>query len=594
MIKLRLLIPARNLLTFLCLVTLMPFTSLVSPATAQAADFADSAFQSLWQRTDAPVAAGLAQRAFLWGAAPFATKQERYDESPKHVRTVQYFDKGRMELSYPNVNPTSPYYVTSGLLVRDLVSGLVQVGENKVQVFDPAELAVVGDPLQVNKNAPLYADFLSDLAYPAGQDHTGWVISTTIQAGRKLSHLATKDLMPDIKYAYYESHTNHNIAAPFWNYFNTKGLVLDNTGKAIADKQLFEWQFLMGYPISEPYWTHVQVGGKTTLVLVQLFERRVLSYTPSNAPQFQIEMGNVGQHYYNWRYGPPPVLEQNTSVPPSVNGTITPTYGDLNTIFSFSANGFEPNELLHFSLKLPNNFTLSATNPLKADSKGQISGSFQGADVSSILDANGAIYGTVAPGLSTWEGLYTFSFTGQSSNNVSTIYFKLLKLAPRTPATPYTNDQSVPASINAQVEPKAGPPGTSFTAIFNPFSEKDLGFDRVSIWVTTPQGKAVEAALDGAQISDDTPFGVVLALGSPPSPGIWAVTIQDKKNPQRQAIAYLRVTDAPPEATIGSAFSIIRTPTTANGLLFTTPMQRMLQSLVQKNADSTHQHQEEN
>jgi hypothetical protein len=500
---------------------------------------------------------------------------------------VQYFDKGRMELSYPNINPTSPYYVTSGLLVRDLVTGLVQIGENKVQIFDPAQLAVVGDPLQVNKNAPLYADFVNDLIGPTGQDRTGWVISTTIQYGRKLSHLAAKDLMPDIKYAYYESHTNHNIAAPFWSYFNTKGLVLDTTGKALQGKQLFDWQFLMGYPISEPYWTHVQVAGKTTLVLVQLFERRVLSYTPSNDPQFQVEMGNVGQHYYNWRYGPPPVIEQDVSVPASINGTITPTYGDISTVFSFSANGFQSGEAVDFSVSFPNHGLESFLSPLKADAKGQITDSFQGLDFYTIDPNSELRVPVVGPGgFSSNLGVYSLNFKGESSHSVSTIYFRLIKLAARTPTTPYANEQSVPASINAQVEPKAGPRGTIFTAIFNPFSEKDLGFERVSVWVTTPQGKVIEA--EGLQASDDTPFGVVLTLGSPPTPGIWAITMQDKKNSQRQSIAYLRVTDAPPEVTLGSAFSIIRTPY-ANGLLFTTPMQRILHSLAQKHTDTTQQ-----
>jgi WD40 repeat protein len=37
-------------------------------------------------------------------------------------------------------------------------------------------------------------------------------------------------------------------------------------------------------------------------VLVQLFERRVLTYTPANSAEFKVEMGNVGQHYFQWRY----------------------------------------------------------------------------------------------------------------------------------------------------------------------------------------------------------------------------------------------------------------------------------------------------
>ena len=38
-------------------------------------------------------------------------------------------------------------------------------------------------------------------------------------------------------------------------------------------------------------------------MLIQLFQRRALTYTPSNSAAFQVEMGNIGQHYYVWRYG---------------------------------------------------------------------------------------------------------------------------------------------------------------------------------------------------------------------------------------------------------------------------------------------------
>jgi hypothetical protein len=37
-------------------------------------------------------------------------------------------------------------------------------------------------------------------------------------------------------------------------------------------------------------------------VLVQAFERRIMTYTPSNGAGFQVEMGNVGKQYYSWRY----------------------------------------------------------------------------------------------------------------------------------------------------------------------------------------------------------------------------------------------------------------------------------------------------
>ena len=58
------------------------------------------------------------------------------------------------------------------------------------------------------------------------------------------------------------------------------------------------------------------IAGKEQPVLFQVFERRVLTYNPANPAAFRVEMGNVGQHYFRWRYahlgqawaaGPPPL-----------------------------------------------------------------------------------------------------------------------------------------------------------------------------------------------------------------------------------------------------------------------------------------------
>jgi hypothetical protein len=38
---------------------------------------------------------------------------------------------------------------------------------------------------------------------------------------------------------------------------------------------------------------------------MQCFERRCLTYTPDNPEGWQVEAGNVGRHYYYWRYGEP-------------------------------------------------------------------------------------------------------------------------------------------------------------------------------------------------------------------------------------------------------------------------------------------------
>ncbi len=57
-----------------------------------------------------------------------------------------------------------------------------------------------------------------------------------------------------------------------------------------------------GYPMTEAYWTRARVGGQERDVLAQCFERRCLTFTPDNPAQWQVEMANIGQHYYHWRY----------------------------------------------------------------------------------------------------------------------------------------------------------------------------------------------------------------------------------------------------------------------------------------------------
>jgi hypothetical protein len=60
--------------------------------------------------------------------------------------------------------------------------------------------------------------------------------------------------------------------------------------------------YATGLPITEAYWAAVKVEHKYKEVLVQCFERRCLTYTPDNPEGWRVEAGNVGQHYYGWRY----------------------------------------------------------------------------------------------------------------------------------------------------------------------------------------------------------------------------------------------------------------------------------------------------
>src|SRR5690242_9936355 len=94
---------------------------LAAAAPARAAD--EPAFHAVWERADYPVLAGQAARSWLWGPAPFATVREPLAESPGGTRLVQYYDKARMEINDPQADPATPWYVTNGLLVVEMVAG---------------------------------------------------------------------------------------------------------------------------------------------------------------------------------------------------------------------------------------------------------------------------------------------------------------------------------------------------------------------------------------------------------------------------------------------------------------------------------------
>src|SRR6476646_2839033 len=104
---------------------------LASIAPVAAVAPASGAIERTWQRTDKPVADGQVSRTWMWGPeANSELIQERYDDSPGQKRSVQYFDKSRMEINDPNGDPTTPFYVTNGLLGVELITGQEQLGDN--------------------------------------------------------------------------------------------------------------------------------------------------------------------------------------------------------------------------------------------------------------------------------------------------------------------------------------------------------------------------------------------------------------------------------------------------------------------------------
>lgn len=279
----------------------------VTPARA-AASFALESFATIWEAADQPVAAGQIQRTWLWGPAPVTSgSREPYREAPAGRRVVQYFDKARMEdQRWRSTDPL--WQVTNGLLVVELMSGRVQVGDNQFEDRQPARVNIAGDP----DTGPTYADLAGLGDRPPPADNA--IITERLDSGGRV--ITDQSPPVTVTTARRSVDTRHSVADPFWQFMLGPGAVGGNPF------------FATGLPLTEPYWATVQVGGQTRSVLVQAFERRVLTFTPGNPAGFTIEMGNVGQHYYRWRYGRSPAPDDSTLVatplriPPSLQAVV--------------------------------------------------------------------------------------------------------------------------------------------------------------------------------------------------------------------------------------------------------------------------------
>jgi hypothetical protein len=259
------------------------------------------AFEKVWWRTDLPVANGHVNRTWVWGPEPISSLLlEPYDQGQasgiEGTRWVQYFDKTRVEITRADGARDGDWHVTNGLLARELITGRMQLGDEHYVWNDPADINVAGD--HDDLTAPTYRSLnvvLEATPLPHGStvtqtiDRHGNVGHNDAHAGYGVETLQAVE------------QTNRTIASVFWNFMNAEGTIYD--GFDFVHGRLFQQPFFAtGLPITEPYWTTVRVGGEPRDVLIQAFERRVLTYTPGNPSGWQVEAANVGRHYYRWRY----------------------------------------------------------------------------------------------------------------------------------------------------------------------------------------------------------------------------------------------------------------------------------------------------
>jgi hypothetical protein len=285
---------------FVSLLALVLLGSVVS-SSLTANEIETYAFEKVWWRTDLPVRELQTNRTWIWGPQPISPLLvEPYDEGfasgREGARWVQYFDKTRVEITRSDRNRDDAWYVTNGLLARELITGRMQIGDANSVQYDPAPINVAGDGN--DPNAPTYASL--NHVREAAPLPAGTVVTQTIARDGSIGD--NPDLAEfQIQTSPRVDSTERTIASVFWSFMNSEGTIYD--GFEFVDGRLFQDPFFAtGLPITEPYWATVRVGGEPKNVLIQAFERRVLTYTPDNPDGWRVEAGNVGRHYYQWRY----------------------------------------------------------------------------------------------------------------------------------------------------------------------------------------------------------------------------------------------------------------------------------------------------
>lgn len=301
-----------------------------------------------WASDDALIARGNASRTWTWGPQIFRSGTEPYIEAPNGQRDTWYFDKARMEITQPDADPQAAWFITTGLLVRELISGNLQIGDTLIEQYQPANVPIAGD-----LDAPLdqtitYLDLQSLASLDNNHRVPSRIADNAIvtEVVGKSGTVAQDErmLQYDVYLRAYDEVLGHNLPDVFV--------------QALSADQLL---YIAGRPLTEPYWTTVPVNGAPTDVLLQAFERRVLTYTPSNPEGWQVEWGNVGRQYAQWRYGSVeagPVLDPITALDPAPqirplaelsaaavqqmndrNGVVAAAVLDMNSGELFSNNG---------------------------------------------------------------------------------------------------------------------------------------------------------------------------------------------------------------------------------------------------------------
>ena len=274
-------------------------------------------FEATWGLTDKDILGGQRQ-SWLWGPQAFGGPVlEQYANAATRTngRMVQYWDKGRMERESDG---KGGFLFTVGKLGWELLTGKVDLGGGQTADLAPADIPLVG-PLRIEDNntigasstdlppiklAPTYADANIEAAQRT-QDYSGAPITWILRPGGKIEQFAP----PTATYlANYNAETGHHVADVFASWYSQTFYTSynDDPTDTLSNDLRDKLEGLdPGNPLTDPFWVEVTVDGVDRLILVQIFERWTMTYNPANPSGWQVELGNVGLHYYEWRYEVP-------------------------------------------------------------------------------------------------------------------------------------------------------------------------------------------------------------------------------------------------------------------------------------------------
>ncbi len=257
---------SRSLRSFLGICVAIVVASSAPVGVVAAQNFADPRFASDWHADEDRV-------PNFWGPLSTASDgiQEPYNGG---TRLVQYFDKGRMEVTNGQV--------TFGLLATQMVTGDIQQGDQSFRHVLPSLVKIAGDVDGLGPSYRTIADNRSQLLAPH-DSKTGQEIALLFDKSNTLI-VSPNPANPGglLANGAYDATTQHNVLAAFADYRSRAGMGA------------------IGLAISEPFAAYFTVGGVERAIAVQVFERRVLTYTEGNPPGFRVEMGNIGRHFFDW------------------------------------------------------------------------------------------------------------------------------------------------------------------------------------------------------------------------------------------------------------------------------------------------------